>query len=122
MDIIFIKELKVQAIIGIYDFERKNEQPVIINIAMAKDLDEAATSEDLAKTINYQDVAEKTKSLVIEGKFLLVETMAEKIASMILAQFETPWVSIEVSKPNALQDANFVGVKIERGKISSVSK
>ena len=115
MDAVFIRDLKVEAIVGIYEFERCAEQLVVVNIEMAGDNKLAAESEDIQKAINYKDVAEQSEALIIEGKFLLVETMAEKLAEMILQNFNTPWVSIEVAKPQAIKNAAAVGVKIERG-------
>ena len=113
-DSIFIKQLKVDAIVGVYDFERKQEQPVIIDLELEKDIRAAAKTEDLNQSINYQEVAEQVSALVVQGKFQLVETMAEKIAHMILSNFKAQSVSVCVSKPDALSCAEMVGVKIVR--------
>ena len=116
MDIVFIKGLEVEAIVGIYDFERRAKQVVLIDAEMAFDLRPAAESESIELALNYKSVAERLKEEVQKGKFFLVETMAEHLAAVIMTEFSVPWVRLEVGKPQALSDTESVGVRIERGE------
>lgn len=115
MDIIFIKGLTLNTIVGIYDHERKNKQRLILDIDMASDIRLAAESKDIDKTINYKSVSEAVAAYVDDGAFLLVETMAEGVAQLIMSKFSVSAVKIRICKPDALLNVDGVGVYIERG-------
>ena len=115
-DTIFLTELKVQAVVGIWDWERKIRQTVSINLEMGADIRQAAASDDIEHTLNYKKVAKRVQQFVAESAFQLVETMAEKIAETILTEFDVPWVQVRVSKPGAIRGARDVGVLIRREK------
>lgn len=118
MDHVFVRALCVEAIIGIYDFERVNPQRVIVNLDMAFDNRPAAKSRDIDDALNYKAVADSVRALIIDGEYLLVESLAEDIADLVMNNFLVPWVSVEVMKPDAISDIEAVGVRIERGEAS----
>ncbi|MDA0994387.1 MAG: dihydroneopterin aldolase [Proteobacteria bacterium] len=115
-DTIFLTDLKVETIVGIWDWERKIRQTVSIDIELGADVRRAAVSDDIEDTLNYKKVAKRVQQFVADSEFQLVETMAEKIAQTILEEFPVPWVQIRVSKPGAIRGAKDVGVIIRREK------
>ena len=115
MDIIFLHDLKVDTVIGIWDWERKIRQTVVIDIDMAADIRKAAESDQVEDTLNYKGVAKRIQQFVGDSEFQLVETLAERIAGIITDEFDVPWVRVRVAKPGAIRGAKDVGVLIERG-------
>ncbi|WNN43747.1 MULTISPECIES: bifunctional dihydroneopterin aldolase/7,8-dihydroneopterin epimerase [Winslowiella] len=115
MDIVFIEQLTVITTIGVYDWEQTIQQKLVFDVEMAWDNRKAAASDDVNDCLSYADVSEAIISHVAEGKFALVERVAEEVASLLLARFASPWVRIKVSKPGAVAQAAQVGVIIERG-------
>ena len=115
MDIIFLHDLKVDTVIGIWDWERKIRQTVSIDLDMAADIRKAAESDSVDDTLNYKLVAKRLQGFVGESGFHLVETLAERIASIVLDEFDVAWVRVRVNKPGAIRGAKDVGVLIERG-------
>ena len=115
-DTIFLHELKVETTIGIWDWERKIRQTVSIDLEMGADIRRAAETDKVEDTLNYKVVAKRVQQFVAESEFQLVETMAEKIAELILQEFEVPWIQVRVSKPGAIRGAKNVGVLIHRTK------
>ena len=114
MDTIFLRDLRVETIVGVWDWERKIRQTVSIDLDMAADIRRAAASDSLDDTLNYKLVAKRVQQFVGESSFQLVETLAEKIAEVVLNDFEVPWVEVRVNKPGAIRGARDVGVKIRR--------
>ena len=115
MDIIYLKDLKIETIIGIYDWERETKQIVSLDLEMASDIRKAAASDDIEDTLNYKAVAKRLISFVEESEFQLVETMAERITEIVLNEFNVPWVHLRINKQGAIRGASDVGVIIERG-------
>ena len=115
MDIVYIRELEIDAIIGIYDWERETKQIVSIDLEMGCDNTKAAASEDIADALDYKSVAKRLISFVEGSKFLLVETLAERIAAIVLDEFSVPWLRLRLGKPGAVTGSKDVGVIIERG-------
>src|ERR1700688_5157763 len=116
MDKIFIRALKTEAIIGIFDWERQVKQTVVIDIEIGVDVRKAALSDSIADTLNYKRVAKRVLSFVEASKFHLVETLAEHIAMLILEDFGIAWVRISLSKPGAIRSSRDVGVTLERSR------
>ena len=112
MDIVFIEQLSVITTIGVYDWEQTIEQKLVFDIEMAWDNRKAAKSDDVADCLSYADIAETVVSHVEGARFALV---AEEVAELLLARFNSPWVRIKLSKPGAVARAANVGVIIERG-------
>ena len=116
MDIIFLHDLRVETVIGIWEWERKIRQTVSIDLDMSADIRKAAGSDDVQDTLNYKLVAKRLQQFVGESSFQLVETLAEKIAAIVLDEFDVTWVRVRVNKPGAIRGAKDVGVIIERGE------
>ena len=114
MDIIFLRNLKIDTVIGIYDWERRIKQTVILDLEMATDIKKAAKSDDIADTLDYKAIAKRVISFVEESEYKLVETLAERIAEIIVNEFKVPWVKLSLNKIGAIRGARDVGVIIER--------
>lgn len=119
MDIIFIRELEIETVIGIYDWERKIKQTIVLDLEMATDIRKAAASDHIDDTLDYKAVSKRLIDFVNESKFLLVETMAERIAEIVLNEFSVPWLRLQVNKRGALSASRDVGIIIERGDKTS---
>jgi dihydroneopterin aldolase len=115
MDIVFIRELKVDTVIGIFDWERAHRQTVILNVELGTDIRAAAEHDDISKTLNYKAVTEALYAFVSASELLLIETLAERCAAMIMTEFDVPWLRLSITKPGAMRQAKDVGVIIERG-------
>jgi len=115
MDIIFLHEMKVETVIGIWEWERKIRQTVSIDLEMSADIRESAESDSVDDTLDYKSVAKRVQTFVGDSSFQLVETLAEKIAAIVLDEFDVAWVRVRVNKPGAIRNARDVGVLIERG-------
>jgi 7,8-dihydroneopterin aldolase/epimerase/oxygenase len=115
MDIIFLKELRVETIIGVFDWERKIKQTVVVDLEIAADVRKAAATDNLDDTINYKAVSKRLVDFISQSEFQLVETLAERIAEILLTEFSVPWVRVQLHKPGALSGVQDVGIIIERG-------
>lgn len=116
MDKVFIEGLEIEALIGIYDWERRIRQPLVFDIEMAFDNRVPAATDDIALTLNYKDVSKRLVEYVGQSGFGLVETLAERCAAIILDEFGVARVRLKLSKPGAVRGARAVGVVIERSR------
>lgn len=116
MDKIFLNELKIETVIGIWEWERKIRQTVIIDLEMSADIAKAAATDDVKDTLNYKSVAKRIQSFVAESSFQLVETLAERIAAIVRDEFGVAWVKVRVNKVGAIRGSRDVGILIERGQ------
>lgn len=116
MDRVFIEALEIECVIGIYDWERKITQRVVLDIEMAFDNRTPAASDNIADTLDYKAVSKRLIAYVGESSFGLVETLAERCAEIIRGEFSVPWLRLKLSKPGAVTGAKAVGVIIERGQ------
>ena len=114
MDIIYLHDLRIDTVIGVFDWERRVRQTVILDLEMAADIRRAAASDDLADTLNYKAVAKRLIEFVGHSEFQLVETLAERVAELVLEEFEVPWLRLRVNKQGAVRGARDVGIVIER--------
>lgn len=115
MDTVFIETLEVETVIGIYDWERKIRQRVVLDIEMGFDNTRPAASDRIEDTINYKAVSKRLIAFVEASHFELVETLAERCAEIIQREFEVKWLRLKLAKPGAVTGAKAVGVTIERG-------
>jgi len=115
-DIIYITDLRIDTVIGIYDWERRVKQNISLDIEMATDIRKAASSDKIDDTLNYKAVAKRVIAFVEASEFQLVETLAEKICELILNEFSVPWLKLKLNKKGALRGSRDVGVIIERGQ------
>jgi 7,8-dihydroneopterin aldolase/epimerase/oxygenase len=116
-DTVSIRGLNVAAVIGAYDWERDVEQTLVFNVDLAADVAAAATTDDLADAVNYAAVCAAIGDVVRTGKFKLIETAAERVASRLLADFGLSWVRVEVTKPRPAEGFS-AAVTIERPRHS----
>lgn len=116
MDIVFIKQLQVTCTIGVYDWEKQVQQKLYFDLEMAFDNKPAANSDDIKLALNYFDVSERVNQFAQQHQFELLETLAERVASLIMDEFSVPWIRLTLHKPGALAKAQSLGVQIERGK------
>ena len=116
MDIVFIEDLRIETVIGIFDWERRIRQTVSIDLEMATDIRKAAATDNIADALDYKAVAKRLIAFVGESQFLLVETLSEKVAEIVMTEFSVPWLRLRLSKPGAVRGSQDVGIIIERGK------
>jgi len=114
MDKIFLRGLEVQAVVGIWDWERNVTQKVVIDLEMASNNRKAAATDRIEDTLDYKRVAKRVSAFVEQSKYQLVETLTERIAEIVVSEFDIPWVRVCVSKPGAIRGSNDVGICIER--------
>jgi len=114
MDTIFLRELRVETIIGIYDWERETPQAVTIDLELATDVRRAAATDSIDDALDYKRIAKRLIAFVGESRFQLVETLAERVAAVLIDEFGVPWARVTVNKPGAIRGARDVGVSIER--------
>ncbi|CAH0526892.1 dihydroneopterin aldolase [Vibrio hippocampi] len=116
LDKVFIEQLEVITTIGVYDWEQEIKQKLILDIEMAHDNAPAGCSDDVVDALDYSKVSDAVLNHIENGRFLLVERVAEEVAALIQNQFSVPWVKIRLAKPGAVAQAKAVGVVIERGQ------
>jgi len=113
-DLVLIEGLEVRTVIGIYDWEREIRQTVRLDLEMAWDISKAGQSDDIADTLDYKAVSKRLIDYVEASNFGLIESLAEKCASIVLDEFHVPWVRLKMSKPGAVRGSENVAVLIER--------
>ncbi|MGI9317809.1 MAG: dihydroneopterin aldolase [bacterium] len=118
MDIIYLHGLKVDCVIGVWDWERKIKQTITIDLDMGFDIRRAAASDALEDTLSYKDVSKRIEAFVKDSGFQLVERLAEEIAGILLKEFDIKWCRVKINKYGAVRGAGDVGVLIERGEKS----
>ena len=116
MDKVFIEALEIECVIGIYDWERKIRQPIVLDIEMAFDNTVPAATDAIADTLDYKAVSKRLIQYVSESEFGLVETLAERCAAIVLDEFPVSRLRLRLSKPGAVRGSSAVGVIIERGR------
>jgi dihydroneopterin aldolase len=115
MDIIFLRGLHIETLIGIYDWEREIKQTIILDAEMAADVRKAAATDQIADTLDYKAVSKRIINFVESSEFYLVETLAERLAALLVEEFAIPWLRLTLNKKGAIRGASDVGIIIERG-------
>lgn len=113
-DKVFISGLRATAVIGIYDWERETRQNLRFDLEMETDVRRAATSEDITDALDYEKISNRVRDFVEQSEFLLIETLAEQLAALLIEEFHVPWLRLTVHKPGAIEFTDDVGVVIER--------
>lgn len=113
-DRVFIDDLRIATVIGIFDWEREIKQSVSIDLEMAFDIRKAAASDAIADTLDYKAVAKRLIQFVENSEFQLVESLAEGCAAIVLKEFPVSWLRLKLGKPGAVRGSSAVGVIIER--------
>lgn len=116
MDMIYLHGLKCECTIGVWEWEKAITQTLVLDIELATDTAKAAENDDLKDALDYQAVTERIQAYAKDNAFELIETLVERLATLILADFDTPWVRIKLDKGQAVKGVKNVGVIIERGK------
>jgi len=114
VDKLFLRELKVEAIIGFWEWERRIKQIVSIDLEIATDAKRAAQTDAIASALNYEQLAKRLTEFVGGSNFKLVESLAEAVARIVVAEFGAPWVKVSIAKPGAVDGSREVGITIER--------
>jgi dihydroneopterin aldolase len=115
MDTVFIEDLRIETVIGIYDWERQIRQVVALDLEMAFDNRRPAATDRIADTLDYKAVSKRLIAFVEGASFELVETLAERCADIVRTEFGVPWLRLRLAKPGAVRGSRAVGVVIERG-------
>lgn len=113
-DVIFLRGLKVECVIGFIEWERRVKQAVVIDLELPVDCRHASRDDAVADTLDYKQVAKRIIAFVAESQFKLVETLAQRTAMLVLGEFAVPWVRVSINKPGAIRGSRDVGVTIER--------
>jgi dihydroneopterin aldolase len=116
MDIVYLRDLKIECVIGIFEWERRIKQTIVLDLDMGADIRRAAATDHIEDTLDYKAVSKRLIEFVSASQFQLVETLAEKIAGIVLDEFNVPWVRVRVNKRGAIRNAADVGVVIERSR------
>lgn len=115
MDIVYIRDLRIETIIGIFAWEREVLQTVSLDLEMATDIRAAAASDDIRDALDYKAISKRLIRFVSENHFQLIEALAEAVAMIVIEEFQVSWLRLRISKPGALRGAQDVGLVIERG-------
>jgi dihydroneopterin aldolase len=118
MDTVFLRDLKIDTVIGIYGWERRVRQALIFDLEMSADVAKAAKTDKIEDALNYKSIAKRLQQYVSESEFELIETLAEECARIIREEFNVAWVKLTLNKKGAVRGATDVGVIIERGERS----
>jgi len=114
-DRVFIEDLRIQTVIGVFDWEREITQTISLDLQMAFDIRQAANSDSIDDTLDYKSVSKRLIQFVEASEFQLVEALAEHCAAIVLNEFPVSWLRLKLSKPGAVRGSSAVGVIIERG-------
>ncbi len=114
MDKVFIEDLRIETVIGIFDWEREIKQAVSLDLEMGFDIRKAAASDAINDTLDYKAVAKRLIQFVEHSEFQLVESLAERCAAIVLEEFPVSWLRLKLGKPGAVRGSSAVGVIIER--------
>ena len=116
MDKIVLTDLRVDAVIGIWDWEKRNSQSISIALEMQTDTKKISQSDSIEDALDYKAVSKRAKQFIQDSQFNLIETLAENLAQIILEEFDVQWLKLSISKPYAIRDSKNIGVCIERTK------
>ena len=115
MDVVYLEGLKTDAVIGVYDWERSIRQTLVLDLELASDNRAAAATDGIADAVDYDAISKRILAYVQASEFELIETLAERVADIVLNEFHIPWLRLKLAKPGAVAEAKDVGVIIERG-------
>jgi dihydroneopterin aldolase len=118
MDTVYIRGLRAEAVIGVYDWERDIRQTLVLDLELASDNPRAAATDRIDDAVDYAAISSRVIAFVESSEFQLIETLAERVAGMVMTEFGVPWLRLRLDKPGAVAEADSVGVEIERGERS----
>ncbi len=120
-DRIFLRGLTAECIIGFIDWERRVKQTVVVDLELPVDCARAAATDEVTETVDYKRVAKRVLAYIEASEFKLVETLAQRLVELLLAEFALDWVRLSLSKPGAIRSSRDVGVSIERRRADSAA-
>ena len=115
-DRIFLRGLTAECVIGFIDWERRVKQTVVVDLELPVDCRQAAVSDDVTDTVDYKKVSKRVLAFIEASEFKLVETLAQRLALLILEEFAIEWIRLSINKPGAIRNSRDVGVSIERSR------
>ena len=115
-DRIFLRGLTAECVIGFIDWERRVKQTVVVDLELPVDCRQAAVSDDVTDTVDYKKVSKRVLAFIEASEFKLVETLAQRLAMLILEEFTIEWIRLSINKPGAIRNSRDVGVSIERSR------
>lgn len=118
MDTIFLRDLEIDATIGIFEWEKRIKQKVRVDLEMATDIAKAASTDSIDDALDYKAISKRVVQFIEDSRHELIETLIEKVAGILTEEFNIPWVRVTISKPGAVRGSRDVGITIERGKRS----
>lgn len=116
MDVVYIRGLRVDTVIGVFPDERRRRQTLVLDLEMAADNRRAASADDLGDALDYAAVSRRVHAFVARASCQLIETLAEDVAALVMTEFGVTWLRLGLAKPGAVPEADAVGVVIERGR------
>jgi 7,8-dihydroneopterin aldolase/epimerase/oxygenase len=119
-DTIFLHDLRIKTIVGIWDWERRIRQTVSIDLEMGADIRKAARTDRIEDALDYKQIAKRVQQFVEDSSYQLVESLAENIAIVVLKEFDVPWIAVKVNKPGAIRGSRDVGVIIRRERKDAI--
>ena len=120
-DRIFLRGLTAECVIGFIDWERRVKQTVVVDLELPVDCRQAAVSDEVTDTIDYKKVSKRVLAFIEASEFKLVETLAQRLALLILEEFAIEWIRLSINKPGAIRNSRDVGVSIERSRADLTS-
>jgi 7,8-dihydroneopterin aldolase/epimerase/oxygenase len=115
-DRIFLRGLTAECVIGFIDWERRVKQTVVVDLELPVDCRQAAVTDDVRDTVDYKKVSKRVLAFIEASEFKLVETLAQRLAMLILEEFAIEWIRLSINKPGAIRNSRDVGVTIERSR------
>lgn len=115
-DRIFLRGLTAECVIGFIDWERRVKQTVVVDLELPVDCRQAAVSDDVTDTVDYKKVSKRVLAFIEASEFKLVESLAQRLAMLILEEFAIEWIRLSINKPGAIRNSRDVGVSIERSR------
>ena len=115
-DRVFLRGLTAECVIGFIDWERRVKQTVVVDLELPVDCRQAAVSDDVTDTVDYKKVSKRVLAFIEASEFKLVETLAQRLALLILEEFSVEWIRLSINKPGAIRNSRDVGVSIERSR------
>jgi len=115
-DRVFLRGLTAECVIGFIDWERRVKQTVVVDLELPVDCRQAAVSDDVTDTVDYKKVSKRVLAFIEASEFKLVETLAQRLAMLILEEFAIEWIRLSINKPGAIRNSRDVGVSIERSR------
>jgi len=117
MDKVFLKDLTVEATIGVFEWERQIRQKLCIDLEMATDVAKAATRDHIDDALDYKAIAKYTQDFVAQSEYQLVESLAHHLAETLMQKFDIRWLRLCINKAGAIRGARGVGIIVERGAV-----